>query len=353
MTSKNSELVVAGISFRKTALDIRNKFAFNTEQIRKIYTDKHLSAPEDFFILSTCNRTEIYSTTGDPESLLKLFAYENGIDSAAIKNYSFIKTGDDAIKHLFRVASGLDSQILGDYEIIGQLKNAFALAKTHNKVGGLTEKLVNAALTASREIKNKTNLSDGTTSVSYAAIQLLKELTGEKSLNIVLMGLGKIGTLTLKNLKHYLPQHTISLINRNEEKAANAASEYKVEYLTYDNQSEALNKSDILIVATSADKPLIFKKDIQHTPVKMIFDLSVPSNIGHDVKELNDVKLFNIDELSQLVNQTIEKRKNEVPLAENIINEHFEEFKQWEQRRKQYTAKAGLTVANTSLGTQL
>jgi glutamyl-tRNA reductase len=220
-------------------------------------------------------------------------------------------------------------------------------------VGGLTEKLVNAALTASREVKNKTNLSDGTTSVSYAVIQLLKEITGEKSQNILLMGLGKIGTLTLKNLKHYLPQHTISLINRNEEKAAIAANEYNVDYASYSNQTEALKKSNILIVATSADKPLIFKKDIQHTPIKMVFDLSVPSNIGHDVKELSDIKLFNIDELSQLVNQTMEKRKNEVPVAEKIIHEHFEEFKHWEQRRKQYTAKAESTVADTSLGEQL
>ena len=350
MAIQNQGLVVAGISFRKTALDMRNKFAFNTDQIKKIYNDIELTTPSDFFILSTCNRTEIYSTTNDPQSLLRLFTYDNGVKNVDVENYSFVKTGDEAIKHLYRVASGLDSQILGDYEIIGQLKNAFNLAKTHNKAGGLIEKLVNGALTASREIKNKTYISDGTTSVSYAVIQQLKDISTEQPLNIVLMGLGKIGTLTLKNLKHYLPQHTISLINRNEVKAENAADEFNVEFTAIENQSDALKKADILIVATGAENPIIFKKDLQHTSVKMVFDLSVPSNIHPEVKELKNITLFNIDELSQIVNQTIEKRKNQIPLAETIIHEHFEEFKQWEHRRDHY---AKINSQDISLGAHL
>ena len=353
MSKNSSGLVVAGISFRKTALEMRNKFAFNSEQIKKIYTDTSISSPNDFFILSTCNRTEIYSTTDNPQSLLELFTYENGISTSVIEDYSFIKTGDDAIKHLYRVASGLDSQILGDYEIIGQLKNAFNLAKSHKRVEGLMEKLVNGAISASKEVKNKTCLSDGTTSVSYAAIQLLKDKTSEAPLNIVLMGLGKIGTLTLKNLKHYLPQHSITIINRNEEKAETAATEYLVEYSTVENQAEVLKKADVLVVATGADKPIIFKNDIESTPIKMVFDLSVPSNISHDVKELNGVKVFNIDELSNIVNQTIEARKNQIPLAESIIQEHFEEYQEWENRRKQYMAKATIQTPNISLGAQL
>lgn len=344
---KNTEFTVVGISFHKTALETRNKFAFNTEQLKDIYSSGK-SLPGNFFILSTCNRTEIYSTESDVKALLKLFTYNN-IKRDEAEKYSFIKTGDEAIKHLFRVAAGLDSQILGDYEIIGQLKNAFALAKSYNVAGGLLEKLVNAALTSSREIKSKTSLSDGTTSVSYAVIQQLKQITGNSSLNIVLMGLGKIGTLTLKNLKHYLPQYNISLINRSEEKAANVASEYNVEYSSYDNPSETLKSANILIVATAADKPIVFKEDIEQTPVKIVFDLSVPSNIHEGVKELNGIKLFNIDDLSQIVNQTIEERKNQVPIAESIIHEHFEEFKQWEHRRNHYTK---LNAQNVSLGAQ-
>jgi glutamyl-tRNA reductase len=233
----------------------------------------------------------------------------------------------------------MDSQILGDYEIIGQLKNAFMLAKSHGRTSGYMEKLFNSALQSSRQVKSRTALSDGTTSVSYAVIQLLKEaIGGNEPMNVCLMGLGKIGTLTLKNLKHYLPQHKITLLNRNESKAESAADEYKVDYAPFESQQQVLETADVLIVATGADHAIITKKDLTTSKLKMIFDLSVPSNVHHDVKEIEGLQHYNIDELSKIVNQSIETRRSEIPVAEAIIAEHFEEFRQWEYRRAHYTS---------------
>jgi glutamyl-tRNA reductase len=341
MLENNATLVVTGVNFRKTSLEIRNKFALTTEHTKRIYSISREGNPDDFFILSTCNRTEIYGINQHPDSLLNLLSHHCQLDIEEVREYSFIKTGEEAVKHLFRVASGLDSQILGDYEIIGQLKNAFNLAKAHKKTSGIMEKMVNSALQASRQIKSKTAISDGTTSVSYAVIQLLKQTIGhEQPLRVCLMGLGKIGTLTLKNLKSYLPQHKIILVNRNEEKAETAAGEHNVDYAPFASQVDVLKNADILIVATGAEHAIITKENIAPTNVKVIFDLSVPSNVSADVKELEGVYLYNIDQLSQIVNEAIENRRSEIPLAEAIITEHFEELKQWEIRRKQYKMQA-------------
>ncbi len=333
-------MVVTGVNFRKTALEVRNKFALTTDNIRLIYEDKTFDKPDDFFILSTCNRTEIYSITKQPELLVNFLSHYSHADEEEARKYTFVKTGDEAVNHLFQVAAGLDSQILGDYEIIGQLKNAFALSKTHQYASGYLEKLVNASLQSSRQVRNGTSISDGTTSVSYAVIQLLKKEIGDKKpMNICLMGLGKIGTLTLKNLKSYLPQHKITLINRNEIKAEDAARQFDVAFAKFEEQDSVLQNSDVLIVATGADHPIVTGQEIESSKVKLLFDLSVPSNVSPEVKSLETLKFYDIDGLSKIVNETISKRKEQVPVALGIIEEHINEFKEWEARRALYSGK--------------
>jgi glutamyl-tRNA reductase len=334
-------LTVLGVNYKKTSLEIRNKFALTTPGIKSIYEDENSRLSDDFFILSTCNRTEIYTTSAEPQKLLHIFRQYNHVTETEIKDSTFMKEGDDAIRHLLRVASGVDSQILGDYEIVGQLKKAFNLAKENNKVGGLIEKLINTSLKTSKQIRATTNISDGTTSISYAVVQLLKkEISFNSTQKLCLMGLGKIGSLTLKNLTHYLPGTAITLINRNQTKAETLATDYNVIAAKTKDLSEVLAKSDILIVATGADHSVINKEDIINTPVKLIFDLSVPSNIGKDVREIEGLKVFGIDQLSQIVNETLDKRKNQIPFAEDIIEENIVEYNEWKKRRSEYTTKA-------------
>ena len=346
MKDGNISLTVAGVSFRKTTLEIRNKFALTSDHVKRIYADGSGKYPKDFFILSTCNRTEIYCTGNEPQKLLSLLSDNTSATPEEVNEYAFVKTGDEAVKHLFRVAAGMDSQILGDYEIIGQLKNAFNLAKSFKRTSGYMEKLLNSSLQSSRQVKSRTALSDGTTSVSYAVIQLLKEtIGGQHPMNVCLMGLGKIGTLTLKNLKAYLPQHKVTVINRNEAKAELAAGEFEVDYAPFESQQQVLDTADVLIVATGAEHAIISKKDVTGTNLKIIFDLSVPSNVHPDVKEVEGMLHYNIDELSKIVNQSIETRRSEIPMAEAIIAEYFEEFRQWEKRRAIYTAQPQVLAA--------
>ena len=288
-----NNLSVVGVNFHKTALDIRGKFAFTTEQIKKIYKDHKPNVSFPFFILSSCNRTEIYGLGATPEELLMIFTLKEQIKKEDVTKHAFIKTGEEVMKHIFRVASGLDSQILGDYEITGQLKNAFALAKKYDCAGGYIEKMVNTALQISKKIKNETILSDGTTSVSYSVIQMLKQW--EKpgvSWNICILGLGEIGMFTLKNLCDYLPGHNITVITRNQAKAQAVALEFGVAFDSVANQLELIQKSDVVIVATAAEYPIIYSKDIEGGSVKLIFDLSVPNNVHPETGKLKNVKLL-------------------------------------------------------------
>jgi glutamyl-tRNA reductase len=338
MNGSQKQLMVAGVNYRKTALEVRNKFALTTENIRHIYEQRELGSPDDFFILSTCNRTEIYGICDDPQLLTDFLWQHSHADSAGLDNYMFTKTGNEAVQHLFQVAAGLDSQILGDYEIIGQLKNAFLMSKSHGRLSGYLEKLVNGSLQASRQVRNNTSISDGTTSVSYAVIQLLKkEARDITSGKLCLMGLGKIGTLTLKNLVTYSPNLGITLVNRNESKAETVAAQYSVNFAKNELQDEVVRQSDILIVATGADHPIIEKELIESSNIKLVFDLSVPSNVSPAVKEIPGLKFYDIDSLSGIVNETISQRKQQVPAALDIIEEHIEAFREWEKRRELFS----------------
>jgi len=273
--------------------------------------------------------------------MMEIFRLHHQVDEKEIQDYTFIKNGDDAIRHLFRVASGIESQILGDYEIVGQLKNAFSLAKEYNKVGGMLERLVGTSLKTSKQVRATTTISDGTTSISYAVVQLLKKHASyDSSRRICLMGLGKIGTLTLKNLRHYLPENEITLVNRNEAKAETLAKEYKVSAAGSENMVEVLSASDILVLATGADHAVITREDIEKSNVRLIYDLTVPSNLSEDVKKVEGLTIYDIDQLSQIVNETLSKRKEQVPHAEAIIDENIDEFKEWKKRRDSFHSTA-------------
>jgi glutamyl-tRNA reductase len=341
MDNKNdSDITIVGVNYHKTPLEIRNKFAFSHGTIQQIYEETTGYIEDEFFILSTCNRTEIYTTTNDPQRLRRIFLEYAGVTEEQVNEYTFIKEGDEAIRHLFMVASGIDSQILGDYEIVRQLKNAFGLAKENNKVSGLMEKVVSESLKASKQIRATTNISDGTTSVSYAVVKLLRqEAAPGTPQNICLMGLGKIGALTLKNLNHYMPEHSLTLINRDLSKAETFAADYGVKYARPEQHRDVLATSDVLIVATGADHPLVTREQIEGSSIKLVFDLSVPSNVSADVREIEGLKFYNIDELSKIVDETIENRKKQIPLALQIIEDNIEEYKEWKKRRSEYLSR--------------
>jgi glutamyl-tRNA reductase len=330
-----SNFFVAGINYKKSDASVRGQFAIGSEQYANVLQKASLLGLNEIFILSTCNRTEIYGFANSSNQLVELLCSETLGNKEIFLQSAYIKNGSNAIEHAFNVGAGLDSQILGDYEIVGQLKNAVKFSKQHGFVGAFTERLINCVLQSSKLIKNNTELSGGTVSVSFAAVQYIKQVVANpSSKNILLMGVGKIGRNTCKNLVDYLDTNNITLINRSPEKAEELAKELGLRSASLENLHDEIAKADIILVATNSPEPTILKEHVEGHGEKLIIDLSIPYNVHEEAQELSNVQLVNVDELSKLKDETLRMRMAEVPKAKAIIAEVMEEFKEWYEMRK-------------------
>ena len=325
-----------GVSYKKADANTRGKFSLskgNQTALLEMAKEKHFEA---VFVLSTCNRTEICGFAEHPYQLIQLLCHFSEGSVEEFASISNVYKNQEAIQHLFRIGTGLESQILGDYEIVGQLRQAFKLAKSHQTTNAYLERLVNSVLQASKKVKNDTRLSSGTTSVSYAAVQyIIKNLPDYNSKNILVFGLGKMGKHTCKNLAEYTQNKSVCLINRTEEKAVEFVKAHRTirkSFLAELNQE--IEKADVLIVSTGANKPTITKENISADKELLILDLSMPENVAREVTNYNGVSLVNVDELSKITDETLVARKKEIPKAEAIIEKHKLEFNDWLNNRR-------------------
>jgi len=335
MENSINDFWVIGINYRKSDTNLRGRYAISKEQYVSILKAAPAFGIKELFLLSTCNRTEIYGFTQDPLLLLTLLCnFTQGNQSDFSKN-AYQKYGKDALSHIFHVAGGLDSQILGDYEIVGQLKQSIFIAKEHDCIYTFTDRLFKTVLQSCRAIRSKTGLSTGTVSVAFAAVQYLKNTVVDLSKKkILLVGLGEIGRNTCKNLVGIVPPGQITLMNRNAEKAEVLASEYGLNTTGFDHLYGELKTADIVIVATNADEPIINKNHFQESEHKILIDLSIPNNIDQDVKTLPNISLANVDDLSKINDETFRRRKAEVPKAKAFITFYIHQFAEWYLMRK-------------------
>lgn len=326
---------IAGINYKKSDAAVRGLYAISQEQYRNLLSTAPEANVHELFVLSTCNRTEIYGFAENASILCELLCGQTEGSLESFLEMAYIKQGKEAIAHLFNVAAGLDSQILGDYEILGQIKQAVKFSKENNCIGAYLERMVNDVLQSSKEIKTTTELSGGTVSVSFAAVQYIREhidAIGDKK--ILLVGTGKIGRNTCKNLVDYLGTKNITLVNRTDEKAAALAEELGLQSASTESLTEQIQQSDIILVATNADEPVILQSHVANGGNKLIIDLSIPHNVEIAAQMLPNVTLVNVDELSKIKDETLQKRQAEVPKAKAIIAKHLDEFVDWHEMRR-------------------
>ena len=289
----------------------------------------------ELMVISTCNRTELYGIVENPQILIEYLCKFSDGDQAQFKEKGYILSEKQAINHVFRVGCGLDSQIIGDFEIIGQLKKSFYNSKKYNIVNGFSERLINAVIQSSKRIKTETKLSSGATSVSFASVHyILKNVNNVKNKSILLFGTGKIGRNTCENLIKHTQNDHITLINRSEESAQKVAGKFNLVVKNIKDLDNEIIKSDILIVATGSDDITVDNSIIANDKPLLILDLSIPSNVDNQLKNLENVTLVNLDELSQLTNAALKKRQKFIPEAIQILNEIQNEFLQWVAHRK-------------------
>lgn len=333
--SKHQTFYAVGLSYKKADAETRGKFSLDAKAKTNILLQAKLEGIDSLIVTSTCNRTEIYGFAQHPFQLIKLMC-ENSLGTVEeFQRVAYVYKNQEAISHMFRVGTGLDSQILGDFEIISQIKNSFVESKSFGLANSFLERLTNAVIQASKRIKNETEISSGATSVAFASVQyIINNVEGISQKNILLFGTGKIGRNTCENLVKHTKNDHIVLINRTKDKAEKIAGKFNLIVKDYTELQLEIQKADVLIVATGAQNPTIDKDILNLKKPLLILDLSIPKNVNENVKTLDNVSLVHMDYLSQLTDDTLEKRKLHIPAAEAIIDEVKSEFISWMKARK-------------------
>lgn len=339
MKNSSHKLYNVGLSYKKADVNTRSCFSISKENQVLLLKEAKEIGIKGVFVLSTCNRTEVMGLVNHPSELINLLCKYSGQSVKDFVNVANIFKGEEAIDHLFRTATGLESQILGDYEIVAQLKKAFKQAKKSNSMNAYMERLTNLVLQASKEVKNATKFSSGVTSVSYVATQYAQNHVADfNKKNVLVLGLGDIGKHTCKNLLEYTSNNNIKVINRTIDRTDKFKDNARVQILPFDKMEEEVSKTDVLIVSTSAETPIVNKEHLTGNKEILILDLSIPKNVDCDVLSLPHVSLVNVDILSKETDKTLELRNKEVGKVEAILEKHKNEFADWLSHRKHIPA---------------
>jgi glutamyl-tRNA reductase len=333
--TKSRRFYAVGVSHKTATIDHRGYFSLSDSQLHALFLDAKEKGIQDLLLINTCNRTEIYAWTfSDTELVELLCTHSEGTQDSFNKiGYSF--EDEKGIHHLFRVGTGLESQILGDFEIIGQIKQSFYRSKKMGLAQGNLERLTNSVIQASKRIKTETQISSGATSVAFASVQyILKNVRDIAQKNILLFGTGKIGANTCENLVKHSQNDHIVLINRTQEKAEKIAGKFPVQVKPFGELTASILESDVLIVATSSQKPTITADLIHNNKPLLILDLSLPRNVDPLLKDRPNTQVIHLDELSQITDATFERRKKFIPQAEQILASVKLEYIEWLTHRK-------------------
>jgi glutamyl-tRNA reductase len=329
-----------GFNYKTAPVEIREKLAI-TENNYGLILEK-LNSIEDIYeicVISTCNRVELYGVANDniekvKEEILRILSQYSTVPVSTLKDYLFFYTNKEAIRHIFRVSSSLDSMVIGEPQIVCQFKDSFTKAKEYKAVRHILTRLFDKALNVSKKIRTSTGISRRAVSISYAAVLLAKKIFGDlKDKNVLIIGAGEMAELAAKHL-HSLNVKHIFVSNRTFEKAVELADKFSGSAIRFEKIQEFLPEADIIIVSTGAKEPILKKEDVKRAiksrkdPL-FIIDISVPRNVEESVNELEGVYLYNIDDLKQVVNSNLEERKIEAQRAEFIIDEEVEKFVKW------------------------
>ncbi len=329
-----------GLNHKSAPIEVRERFVFCEEDIKRFVPLLKLNGLSGAVVLSTCNRTEIYYemneflvslSASDIENLLFNF---RKVDKE-VRKYFYHKENEAVAAHLFHVGSGLDSMALGEYQIVGQIKTAVQISKTHKLISSVLSKLFDDALKAGKQVRTETALNKGAVSISYAGVELAsKKLHQLSSHPVLLVGAGQTGELTLQNLiKKSCSLFTI--VNRTKEKAEELAAKYHAKVAEIEQLDELLLSNDIVITSTASKKPLFNLEMVKQTMIKregkplFFIDLSVPRNVAVEVGALEHVHVYDVDALNHVIENNLEKRKGEILMAEQMISKSVDEFMKW------------------------
>ncbi|HMB98933.1 MAG TPA: glutamyl-tRNA reductase [Balneolaceae bacterium] len=342
---KIDQFTVIGINHWEAPVEVRERFSLSNANKKLLLDGSRREGIESLFVVSTCNRTEIIAENTSTEELIRLLTTYSDGTLDEFHRYGFELDGLHAVQHIFKVATGLDSQILGDLQIIKQVKEGYELSTSENLVSGEMHRLMQHIFRAHKRSRNETSLGHGAATVAYAAVRFaLKTFDNLQNKNILLVGTGKIGKVTCKNLVN-LGASKLTLINRTRDRAEFVASKFSVEVADMNRLPEQIKDADLIIVATGASDPIITMEhmtpSLRDKKYKIMLDLSVPRNIDPQVGRLPFVDVANMDMLGDVTDEAYRKREEQIPLVKKIIEQELDDYRLWlKQQRVVPTIKA-------------
>ncbi|TCV84153.1 glutamyl-tRNA reductase [Sulfurirhabdus autotrophica] len=343
------QLFAFGINHQTAPLSIREQVAFHAESMEQALRDLvgHRTVKEAA-ILSTCNRTEIYCNTEDPTQAVQWLADFHHLTSHNIEPYLYTLPQDQAVKHAFRVASGLDSMVLGEAQILGQMKQAVRTAEQAGTLGMLLHKLFQRTFSVAKEVRTSTEIGANSVSMAAAAVRLAGRIFSSiKEQNVLFIGAGEMIELCATHFAAQSPKH-ITVANRTPERARVLANRFNGTAISLNELPDYLAAQDIIITSTASPLPILGKgmveraiKARKHRPMFMV-DLAVPRDIEVEVSELDDVFLYTVDDLSHVVQDGLDSRQTAVTQAEAIIDTSVDNFMHWMETRELVPTIRGL-----------
>ncbi len=340
INTENIPIAVVGISHHTADVAFREKAVLNDKQQKTIMNRlSKLYRTRGIFVLSTCNRTEIYVCGRKAIKYIEdICAWLDDFKKETIftnKELIYIVKGSAAIHHFFRVISSLDSQIIGEPQITGQVKDAYEKAHHLEHTDIFINKMYNFGMQVEKQVRSKTYLTDGAVSVSFAAVELARKIFGDlRKTTILLIGAGDTARLAAQ---HFVKRHVSRIIvtNRTFRNARQLAEKLNGEAITLEKVTKILEETDIVISATSGDKYILEKRDLEIVAKKRDFkpifliDLAMPRDVDPKVSEIDGVFLYNLDALEDIVRKNIQQRKAELPKAEKIVEGHVLNYIKW------------------------
>lgn len=334
------EILVVGLNHKTAPVEIREKVAFDNQRlIDALRLLKDSPVIKECIILSTCNRVEIYAGVNDKDEgseFIKGFISDfHNIPIETLEKSLYVYHGVDAVRHIFRVSSSLDSMIVGEPQILGQVKDAFGLSLNNKTTGVVLNRLMEKASSVAKRIRTETRVAESAVSISFAAVELAKKIFGELSKkSFMLIGAGEMAELASRHLINN-GVRDVYVTNRTYERAEELAREFEGRPIRFDDLLNELNHIDIVICSTGAPHYILMKQDIQRIMKQrrqkpmFIIDISVPRNIDPEINEIDNVYLYDIDDLQGVIEINIQERDKEAQKAEEIVRSEVTAFFKW------------------------
>ncbi len=333
-------LITLGINHKTAPLDLRERLAFTPQTLPEaLLSLKKLDHIEEASILSTCNRTELYCVTSkdNDRAIIQWFSQFHGLDESQIKEHIYLHAHEETVRHAMEVACGLDSMVLGEPQIAGQMKTAYATANENGTIGQLLGQLYQRVFAVSKQVRTDTDIGSSPVSVAFAAVSLAKQIFGDlKQTTVLLVGAGETIELAARHL-YSQGVRKIIIANRSVDRAKKLADEFDGEAISLQHISNHLYRSDIVIASTASPLPIIGKgtveralKQRKHEPIFMV-DLAVPRDVEPEVNELDDVYLYSVDDLQSVIEENMENRLQAADQARDIIDTQVHQFLDWQR----------------------